>query len=571
MDIQKPTRTFVSESLKITSWESIKPFFYDLLQREIESKDDFLKWLKDKSELEAVIEEEAAWRYIKMTIDTRDEALTKDYTFFVTKIQPELAPLENQLNEKLVSIPFTNELSKEESYHIYFRSVRKALELFRQENVAIEAELNEKSQLFGSITAAQTIEHNGEKLTMQKAAALLRENDESLRKTIFEKMTLRRREDIDKLNDLYSELIQKRHQLAINAGFMNYRDYKFQELGRFDYTKEDCFEFHRAIKTLIVPLVKNIQLSKLQKMKKKAFKPWDTEVDPSGLPPLKPFSKGSDLLRGTINIFKRIDPYFADCIATMNEMKHLDLDSKEGKAPGGYNYPLYEIGVPFIFMNAVGTQNDLVTMVHEGGHAIHSFLNRNLELTAFKNIPSEVAELASMSMELLSMREWNEFYKDDSDLKRAQRDQLESILKILPWIAQIDEFQHWVYENPTHSINERHQQWLQISNEYSTGLTDWTGYEDMQEVSWQRQLHLFEVPFYYIEYGIAQLGALGIWKNSLVNFDQAIENYKKALQLGYTKSMPKIYEAAGIQFNFSADYLKKLATFLETSLAELKN
>ena len=406
---------------------------------------------------------------------------------------------------------------------------------------------------------------------MQKAAALLRENDESPRKTIFEKMTLRRREDIDKLNDLYSELIQKRHQLAINAGFMNYRDYKFQELGRFDYTKEDCFEFHRAIKTLIVPLVKNIQLSKLQKMKKKAFKPWDTEVDPSGLPPLKPFSKGSDLLRGTINIFKRIDPYFADCIATMNEMKHLDLDSKEGKAPGGYNYPLYEIGVPFIFMNAVGTQNDLVTMVHEGGHAIHSFLNRNLELTAFKNIPSEVAELASMSMELLSMREWNEFYKDDSDLKRAQRDQLESILKILPWIAQIDEFQHWVYENPTHSINERHQQWLQISNEYSTGLTDWTGYEDMQEVSWQRQLHLFEVPFYYIEYGIAQLGALGIWKNSLVNFDQAIENYKKALQLGYTKSMPKIYEAAGIQFNFSADYLKKLATFLETSLAELKN
>jgi len=258
-------------------------------------------------------------------------------------------------------------------------------------------------------------------------------------------------------------------------------------------------------------------------------------------------------------MFQRIDPYFAACIATMNEMKHLDLDSKEGKAPGGYNYPLYEIGVPFIFMNAVGTQSDLVTMVHEGGHAIHSFLSRELPLTAFKNVPSEVAELASMSMELLSMNEWNEFYAHDEDLKRAKKEQLESILKILPWIAQIDEFQHWVYENPTHSVSERHEKWLQISSEYGTGLIDWTEFEDMKAVTWQRQLHLFEVPFYYIEYGIAQLGALGVWKNSLSDFNGAIENYKNTLKLGYTKSIPAIYKSAGIEFNFTASYLKELA------------
>jgi oligoendopeptidase F len=571
MKIEKSPRTFVSETLSIESWEIIKPYFDNLLERTLHSKSDFLTWLKDKSELEAVLEEEAAWRYIKMTIDTRDEALTNAYTFYVTKIQPELAPLENKLNEKLIASPYFEELDKEEAYHIYFRSVKKALELFRQENVSIEAELNEKSQLFGSISAAQSIEHQGEILTMQKASSLLKETDESLRKTIFEKMAIRRREDINTLNDLYTDLIQKRHQLAVNAGFSNYRDYKFQELGRFDYTKEDCFHFHNAIKTQIVPIVKTIQLKKLEKMGKNVFKPWDTEVDPTGKEPLKPFSSGNELLNGTVNMFQRIDPYFAECIATMNEMKHLDLDSKEGKAPGGYNYPLYEIGVPFIFMNAVGTQSDLVTMVHEGGHAIHSFLSRELPLTAFKNVPSEVAELASMSMELLSMNEWNEFYSHDEDLKRAKKEQLESILKILPWIAQIDEFQHWVYENPTHSVTERHEKWLQISGEYGTGLIDWTGFEDMKAVTWQRQLHLFEVPFYYIEYGIAQLGALGVWKNSLSDFTGAIESYKNALKLGYTKSIPAIYKSAGIEFNFTASYLKELADFVQSELEKLTN
>ncbi len=569
MKITKNKRVFVAENLVIDSWEKIKPSFEDLVNRSIDTKENYKNWLVDKSELEAVLEEDAAWRYIKMTIDTRKEELSEAYTFFVTKIQPELAPFEDKLNKKMIDSAFFSEFNKDQDYQIYFRSVKTALELYREENIAIEAEINEKSQLFGSISAAQTIEHKGETLTMQKASSLLKETDENLRKEIFEKMSTRRSEDIDQLDKLYTDLIERRHQVAVNAGFANYRDYKFQELGRFDYTKEDCLNFHSAIKKQIVPIVKILQQEKLTKLGKDKFKPWDSEVDPDGKQPLKPFNTGKELLSGTINMFREIDAYFSDCLTTMDEMSYLDLDSKEGKAPGGYNYPLYEIGVPFIFMNAVGAQRDLVTMVHEGGHAVHSFLSRDLELTGFKSLPSEVAELASMSMELLTMNLWNEFYANEDDFKRAKKEQLESILKIMPWIAQIDEFQHWVYENPQHSVAERHAKWMLISKEYGTGLTDWTGYEEVQATAWQRQMHLFEVPFYYIEYAIAQLGALGVWKNSMTDFPKAIEDYKNALRLGYTKPIPEIYATAGIKFDFTEEYLKELADFVKNELQKL--
>ena len=259
-----------------------------------------------------------------------------------------------------------------------------------------------------------------------------------------------------------------------------------------------------------------------------------------------------------------MDPFFGDCLKTMQSMGHLDLESKTGKAPGGYNYPLYEIGVPFIFMNAVGLHRDLITMVHEGGHAIHSFLNRKLEITAFKNIPSEAAELASMSMELLSMKYWDAFYPNADELLRARLEHLEDLLKVLPWIAQIDAFQHWIYTNPTHSLEERSNNWLHLSQRFGTGLTDWTGFEDLQANAWQRQLHLFEVPFYYIEYGIAQLGAIGVWKNSLENESEAIEKYKAGLSLGYTRSLPQIYETAGVAFDFSPTRIGSLMEFVDS-------
>ena len=571
MNISAPERKFIAKDLTIQTWEDIESYFVDLKERTIDTKEDYILWLQNRSELDAVLEENAAWRYIKMTIDTRDQTLTDAYTYFVTEIQPKLAPFEDELNQKMLHSPFMESLKNEKDYFIYFRSVQKELDLFRTENIAIEAEISEESQQYGAISAAQMIEFDGEKMTMQKASTLLKDLDENIRKKAFLLISERRAQDNQALDELFSSLIAKRHQIALNAGFKNFRDYKFHALGRFDYTKEDCFDFHNSIKKHIVPLVKQIQQKQADLLGVEKLKPWNLEVDPLGRKALKPFETGQELLEGTVKMFENIDPYFADCIQTMNEMGHLDLESKAGKSPGGYNYPLYEIGVPFIFMNAVGSLRDLVTMVHEGGHAIHSFLSRDLALTGFKNLPSEIAELASMSMELLSMDQWEIFFDDTEDLKRAKIEQLETILKILPWVATIDEFQHWIYENPTHSVEQRQNQWEKISKDYGTGLVDWSGYEDFKSRSWQRQLHLFEVPFYYIEYGIAQLGALAIWKNSKKDLALAIQDYKNALKLGYTQQIPEIYQTAGIEFNFSEKYIQDLAQFLKKELENLNN
>ena len=569
MQIKRPERTFLPKDFTIEKWEDVEQYFIELEQREINSKEEFKKWLLDQSELEAVLEENFAWRYIKMTINTKDEELAKDYTFFVKEIQPKLAPYSFRLNKKLSDSPYKKEFN-DEAYKILFRSVDTAIKLFREENIPLEAEMAEKSQEFSAISGAQSIEHEGKQITMQKAATLLKENDEALRKSIFEKMAERRAQDVDALDKLFSELIQLRHKIATNAGFDNYRDYKFESLGRFDYTKEDCFEFHKSIKEEIVPLVKKISEKQAQDLGKEKLKPWDGEVDPKGRKPLKPFETGEQLLGKTVTIFNKIDPFFGDCLSTMDELGHLDLESKDGKSPGGYNYPLYEIGVPFIFMNAVGSHRDLITMIHEGGHAIHSFLNRDLELTGFQSLPSEVAELSSMSMELLTMDYWQDFYDNEEDLKRAKIEQLETILKILPWVATIDAFQHWIYENPNHTIPERKAQWTEILSDFGTGVTDWSGYESVRENTWQRQLHLFEVPFYYIEYGMAQLGALAVWKNSKLDFSSAIEKYKSALSLGYTKSIPAIYKTAGVTFDFSRGNIRSLAQFINNELTPLQ-
>lgn len=561
MKLNITPRSFVSDDFQIEKWEDVEQYITDLVERPLDTLMQFEQWLSDKSELEAILEENLAWRYIQMTIDTRDQAKAERYAFFIREIQPKLAPYDDQLNRKMMASPFVHELT-DSSYAIYFRGVNTALKLFRAENITLHAKIGEKSQEFGAIAGAQSIEHDGYQLTMQKAGSLLRENDEKLRKAIFEKMNTRRADDKVKLDELFTELIHLRHQIAVNAGFENYRDYKFEELGRFDYTKEDCFDFHRAIKEEIVPIVKEFYAKQAKQLGKDKLNPWDTEVDPLGRAPLKPFTTGEDLLQKSIQVFDKVDPYFGDCLRKMEEINHLDLESKEGKSPGGYNYPLYEIGVPFIFMNAVGTHRDMVTMLHEGGHAVHSFLSRDLKLTGFKSLPSEVAELASMSMELITMDHWNIFFENEEDVKRAIEEQLETVLKILPWIATIDEFQHWVYEYPTHTMEERHGKWMSLLEDYGTGMVDWSGYEEFQRISWQRQLHLFEVPFYYIEYGMAQLGALSVWKNSKTDFKNAVNSYKYALKLGYTKSIPEIYKTAGIQFDFSQRNVRELAEFI---------
>lgn len=560
-NIQKLPRRFLPADFTIKDWAGLKPFFDLLLERPINNQADLQLWMQDGSELEAAISEDACWRQIRMTCDTTDKTLEEAFTFFCMEIQPQIQPVADALNRKLIDCPFTKELD-ESTYHTYLRNIRKTIELYREENIQLQAELSVLQQQYGVISGAMTVEVNGTEYTLQQAAKFLEQPDRNLREEVYKKIQDRRIADKDKLNELYTTLLSKRHQVAVQAGFENYRDYKFAELGRFDYSKTDCFLFHKSVKAHILPLVARIYEDKKAYLNLDTLRPWDTEAEKTGVQPLKPFSTGDELLSKTIACFTNLHPFFADCLSNMQKMGHLDLDSRKGKAPGGYNCPLAESGAPFIFMNAAGQMHDVTTMVHEGGHAVQSFLCHPLELSAFKEYPMEIAEVASMAMELFSMDHWDSFFDHADDLKRAKKHQLERVITIFPWIAIIDKFQHWIYENPNHTLTERTNTWLDILNEFSTDTIDLSGLENYRQTSWQRQLHLFEVPFYYIEYGIAQLGAIGLWMQYKQNKDSAIENYINALRLGGTKTLPQLYEAAGLKFDFSPDHIKVLMDFV---------
>lgn len=564
----RPTRHFLPQTLSIDSWSKVESFFVDLKERSISSGKELEQWLFDRSELDAVLGEDMAWRYIKMTCDTANQALLDSFNFFVNEIEPFVAPFNNQLNIKLFESPYLKELDQEK-YRIYLRGIKKALALYREENIPLITKISIEAQKYAAIAGAMTIEWEGEEITLQKAASFMKDTDRKVRKAIFNKTQERRESDTSALNDLFSELIQLRHQVALNAGFANYRDYKFDELGRFDYTIKDCFDFHLSIAKEVLPLAEASDLERKILLKVEFLKPWDTDVDVEGKPALKPFESSLELIDKSIECFYKVRPAYGEYLEIMKAMGHLDLESRIGKAPGGYNYPLHEIGVPFIFMNSVGTHRDLVTMVHEGGHAIHSFVTRNLEITDFKSTPSEVAELASMSMELISMEHWDVFFKNQDDLKRAKKEQLEKSLKTLLWIAAVDQFQHWIYENPTHTVEDRMYAWQNVIDQLSSKVIDWTGLEEVKTRLWQNQLHIFEVPFYYIEYGMAQLGAIAVWRNYKQDPEKALDLYEAALRLGYTKSIPEIYKTAGIEFNFSQEYVKELADFVKKELEKI--
>jgi oligoendopeptidase F len=560
-ELKKPERHFLPDNFTLTDWESLEPYFQNLEHRTLDSRAGLEKWLSDMSELEAVVSEDACWRQIRMTCDTENKSLEDAFAYFCMEIQPKIQPYADRLNRMLVGNRFTLELDQK-NYFSYLRSVKKRIELFREANIPLQAELSVLAQQYGVISGKMTVQVNEQEYTLQQASKFLESPDRALREDVYRKIQERRLEDREALNDLFSQLLARRNQMAINAGFANFRDYKFEDLGRFDYTKEDCYRFHDAVREYVLPLVNMINERKRKKLGLDSLRPWDTEAEPAGTEPLRPFGNAEELITRTIACFDRLNPFFGDCLRTMKTMGRFDLESRKGKAPGGYNCPLAETGAPFIFMNASGQMGDLTTMVHEGGHAIHSFLAHPLELSAFKEYPMEIAEVASMTMELFSMDHWDLYYPDKNDLARAKEHQLERVISIFPWIAIIDKFQHWIYENPLHSLSEREMKWMEILQEFSSPAMDWSGLEEYRHFGWQRQLHLFEVPFYYIEYGIAQLGAIGLWKQYKENKEKALSNYTHALSLGGTRTLPELYEAAQLKFNFSKEHIKELMEFV---------
>jgi len=565
VELTPHARHYLPKDFQLTTLSTIQPYLQELETRALGSLDALMQWLYDLSELEAAVDEDISWRQIRVSQDTANHEYEEAYRQFYQEIAPVLQQYAQRFRQKLVNCPFVDQLDKR-MFGPFLRQTRNAIALFRPENIPLQTELAMLQRKYGQYTGSLTVELQGQELTLPQAARLLEHSDRKLREEAFVKIAQARLGITDSLDELFDQLIEKRHRLAIQAGFPDYRSYRFPELNRFDYTPADCEAFHEAVEKHLLPLVARIQEKKRQELGLPVLRPWDVDATPPGMDALHPFETTDELIARTLQCLDQVDESFSGVLYTMQQAGRLDLESRKNKAPGGFNCSLAETGLPFIFMNASGQWQDVVTLIHETGHAVHAVLTHELPLQAFKEYPMEVAELASMSMELFSMHAWDVYFQRPEDVNRARRQQLERIITLLPWIATIDAFQHWIYTHPNHTPEERRQAWIHVLNRFSTGQVDWTGWEHYRAVSWQKQLHLFEVPFYYIEYGIAQLGAVALWRAFTHDSKQTVLQYTQALRLGNTRPLPELYQEAGIAFDFSPAYIRTLANFLEAEL-----
>lgn len=557
-EYKPPTRTFLPVDYSITDWESLQPYFDKLLEEDPQGLEGLIAWMGKLDELNAVIGEDAAWRYIKMSCDSLHDDKQAAYKDFVQNIGPHLSLYDDRFNKKIYAHPSFGELP--EAYQTFSRGLSKQLELFREDNIPISTEVTTLGQRYSTMNAGMSIHHDGKDMTLQQALKKMDDPDRELRKTLWIKVSERRLEDREEIETIFDEMLEKRHQMAVNAGYDTYTKFRFAERGRFDYSVEDTLDFHNAVEKVVRPVVESFHQERKERLGLDRLRPFDLQVDMYGSKPLAPFDTAEELLDGAVRILKRLKPELATMLLTMKEKGFLDLDSRKGKMPGGYNYPLLETGIPFIFMNAAGAPSDIITLLHESGHAVHSFLTREIPVSQ-RNLPSEVAELAAMTMELLCLDLYDEFYPDQEERVRAQKSQLTRCISVLSWIATVDAFQLWVYDHPGHSREERRDAWQKLYFRFHGDVIDWTGYEQYIQGQWIKQPHIFEYPFYYIEYGLAQLGALSIWKNYRENPEESLKQYLSALSLAYTKTIPEIYQEAGIRFDFSQDYVAESVEF----------
>jgi len=563
----KPRR-FVPEEIDLGDWVQIAPLF-DLLETRaigIRSVPHLEKWILDGSELSAALDEEGTKRYIAMTCHTDNPEAEKAYLHFVEDIEPRLKPRQFKLAEIYLTHPLRKELPNER-YAILDRNTKLHVELYRPENVPLETEEAKLGQQYQKLSGSLTVEFRGEEKTLVQMARYLEETDRALRQEAWELAANRRLQEAEKFDDIFDRLLKIREKIARNAGFPNYLQYAFRARGRFDYTPEDCVQFHNAIEKEVMPVLRELQKEQRRQLKLRALRPWDLAVDALNRPPLRPFEKVEKMLTGTQQIFNRLDGALSQEFQQLQALGLLDLANRKGKAPGGYQSTLAEARMPFIFMNAVGVQRDVETMLHEAGHAFHALAIRSEDLYAYRNPPIEICEVASMSMELLGNEFLDAFYSP-ADAKRARRDHLEGIVEIFPWIATVDAFQHWIYSHPGHTKADRNGAWLELMDRFG-GDVDWKGYEHVRENLWHRQLHIYLHPFYYIEYGIAQLGALQVWANSKRDRAKALSDYQKGLALGGSRPLPELFAAAGCRFDFSGDAVKPLVDLVRKEFAKL--
>ena len=563
----KPRR-FVPQQIDLGDWRQIEPLFDQLEARATAcaSAADLEHWLLDWSELNAAIDEESTRRYIAMTCHTDNAEAEKAYLHFIEQVDPRLKPRQFKLAQTYVQHPRRAQLPQPR-YQVFDRDTQVQVELFREENVPLETEEAKLAQQYQKLSGSLTVQFRGEEKTLVQMGRYLEEPDRPLRQEAWELVANRRLQEAGKFEEIFGGLLKLREQIARNAGFANYRDYAFRKMGRFDYTPVDCVAFHQAVEQEIMPVLRELQAERRRQLEVEPLRPWDLAADPLSRPPLRPFEQVDQMVSRAQEIFDCLDRDLAAGFQRMQDLRLLDLANRKGKAPGGYQSNLSEARVPFIFMNAVGLQRDVETILHEAGHAFHALATRDEDLFAYRSAPIEFCEVASMSMELLGNEYLERFYAVP-EANRARRTHLEGIVTILSWIATVDAFQHWIYTHPGHAPAERNAAWLALMDRFG-GDADWRGYEAARANLWHRQLHIFTNPFYYIEYGIAQLGALQVWANSKRDQARALNDYKRSLALGGSRPLPELFAAAGCQFEFSHKTMAPLVALVRRELAKL--
>lgn len=547
------------------SLPAVEAVFRELTGRTLDGLAALEAWLLDTGEVFAALSEERSRRYIAMTCATEDSGLEKIYLAFIETLRPAWKRAVFQVQRKLLAHPDCGRLPLPR-YEVLVRNARNDADLFREENLPLEIELERMAQRYQKTCGAMTVEFQGQTRTLPQMAVYLQEPDRVLRRDAWERAAARRLRDASDLQVLFDEMLRLRHRVARQADCANYRDYMFRKLGRFDYTPADCETFHAAVERVIVPVYRERIARRARTLGLERLRPWDLACDPLGRPSLRPFDTTARLRSGCRRMLERMDPVLGQHFGRIDDLGLLDLDNRSGKAPGGYQSFLDEVRLPFIFMNAAGVQRDVSTLLHEGGHAFHSLEARTEPLHAYRHAPMEFCEVASMSMEMVGSAFLDEFY-GPADAARARVAQFEQVLWILPWVATIDAFQHGIYTRPEASVAERTAQWTALLDRFGAGpILDESGLDDIRRTDWQKQLHLFQVPFYYIEYGIAQLGALQVWRRYRGDPAAAIRDYRAALALGGSRPLPELFRAAGIRFDFSEATLRPLVADLCSEL-----
>ncbi|MDA1950118.1 M3 family oligoendopeptidase [Bacillus cereus] len=540
-----------------------------LLNKMISSKLDLENWLKEQSKVIWEIEEQLRLHYIAFQCNTDDEKIKDTFEHDQQFVKPLLKRYQNLLDNKYLESPFRMELDSN-VYGLLDTKIKNAQKLFCEENIELEIQEDKLVTEYFEITGGLSAIWDGEEKTITELQSYLQDSNRDIRKkakTIISEQFL----SVEKeLQNILNQLIEIRHQKAKNIQLENYRDYMFKKYERFDYSAIDCYELAESIRKYVVPLKDKIMLEKKEKLQVDTLRPWDVSAVTPDQKVLKPIANENDLIEKSTHIFNKLDVEFSALLNRMYKHNCLDLTSRKGKAAGGFCEYLPASQLSYIFMNLNYTQDDIITFIHEMGHSIHNELIKPLKLRQYIEIPAETAELASMTMELFSLNYWDTFYTDKKDLKQAKINFFKDVISYLPIMLIVDQFQHWLYENPIHTSEERNEKYLQLQKHYQSSVIHIDGYENWIATSWLPVLHIFEVPFYYIEYAIAQLGALQMYKQYKEDPKQTLENYKKALSLGSSQSIKEVYDAAGIRFDFSGETIKELMLFVEKELELLE-